>query len=121
MHLFNIVTAAAALASFAAAADNSTGSGNNVQLYINDGVNGRGSYAASIMSVCKDQTIYAIQCTSARRGGVHIGTSTCGTAAPVRNTHPLSSIILESHSLHLTPATYITDHQLHGQPLRMDR
>jgi len=75
--------AATALAGFAVAADNSASSDNTVQLFIDDALNGKGRYAASVVNACKDQTVYAIQCTSDTGG--YVGSRTCGAAAPVRN------------------------------------
>ncbi|KAL2139884.1 hypothetical protein VTI28DRAFT_4542 [Corynascus sepedonium] len=79
MRSFTIAASITALASFAAAADNSTLSG-NVELFIDDSLGGRGSYAASVVNACKDRTVYAIQCTSVS-GGI-VGSSICGSAAP---------------------------------------
>ncbi|EAQ83378.1 predicted protein [Chaetomium globosum CBS 148.51] len=85
MRAFTIAAAAATtLASFAdslAIRDNSTTSGNSVELFHDDSLNGQGIYAASIASVCKDQTVYALQCTSAKDDS--IGIETCGPDAPI--------------------------------------
>ncbi|KAK3305302.1 uncharacterized protein B0T15DRAFT_193015 [Chaetomium strumarium] len=54
------LAAAATLASLVVAQNNS------VNMFIEDGINGQGLYAASIISACKDQTVYALRCTSAR-------------------------------------------------------
>lgn len=90
MRSFTIAaTAATALASLAnslAIRDNSTTSGNtpgSVKLFLDDAIDGQGLYAASIASVCKDYTVYAIQCTSAREDW--IGSNTCGPDAEVCN------------------------------------
>ncbi|KAK4249127.1 hypothetical protein C7999DRAFT_30338 [Corynascus novoguineensis] len=69
-----------ALASFAAAADNSTGSGNHVELFIDGSLSRRASYAALIVNACKDHAVYALQCTSVS-GGI-VGSNICGSAAP---------------------------------------
>ncbi|KAK4239961.1 hypothetical protein C8A03DRAFT_13685 [Achaetomium macrosporum] len=79
MRSFAIAAAVSTLASFAVA-QNNTGSGNTVDLFIDDDINSQGLYAASIVSACNDQTVYALQCTSAR--GDVVGSRTCGAAAP---------------------------------------
>jgi hypothetical protein len=71
--------AVAALASVALAQNNS------VNMWIDDALNGQGLYAASVVGACKDQTTYALRCTSARDSD--IGSRTCGPAAPVRYTY----------------------------------
>ncbi|KAL2187856.1 hypothetical protein L209DRAFT_338599 [Thermothelomyces heterothallicus CBS 203.75] len=80
MRSFSIAAAAATLAGFAVAADNSTSSGNSVELFIDDALGGQGLYAASIVNACKDHAVYAIQCTSARNDIV--GDPICGDSAP---------------------------------------
>lgn len=50
-----------------------------VNLFI-DSVNEDYEYAASIVTACVDQTVYALQCTSAPLGE---GTAACGVNAPV--------------------------------------
>jgi len=86
---FFIATSVLALAS-AALAQNSTNSKNaTVNLFINDALGGQAAYAASIVTACADQTIYAIRCTSARFAGA----ATCGPNAPVCAS-PLATHIL---------------------------
>lgn len=63
-------------------AQNTTGSGNFVNIFINDGLGGEAEYAASIKSACSDRTVYAIRCTSA-----DVAENTCGPNAPVRASH----------------------------------
>jgi hypothetical protein len=64
------------------ARDNSTASNSTVNLFLGSG----GAefrdwdYAASIITACVDQTVYAIQCTSAPQS---VGSATCGPNAPV--------------------------------------
>lgn len=72
-----LVAAAAVLADFAIAADN------RVQIFVHDALDGQSQYTASVVNAWKDQTVYAIQCTSTNGGLVEFGT--CGPAAPVRN------------------------------------
>lgn len=50
-----------------------------VNMFINDVYDGDASYAASIVSACSDQTVYALQCTSAAEAA----SDTCGPNAPV--------------------------------------
>ncbi|KAK1762839.1 hypothetical protein QBC33DRAFT_460630 [Phialemonium atrogriseum] len=73
-----VAIAAAALVGLAVAQNNTTSSGNTVNLFINDGLHGRAEYAASIVSACGDQTVYAIRCTSA-----NVPAETCGPNAPI--------------------------------------
>ena len=85
MRPFTIAAAAATtLASFAnglATRNNSTTSPNSVRLFLDDTLDGKGLFAASIASVCKDRTVYAIQCTKAPDG--YTGSASCGPNAPV--------------------------------------
>lgn len=85
MRSFTIVAVAAAMAGLSFAADNDKSSGDSVELFIEDGLGGQGQYAASIVDACRDHTVYAIQCTSARG----IPDSICGDAAPVSTAHYL--------------------------------
>jgi hypothetical protein len=95
MRSFTIAaTAATTLASFAnslAIRDNSTTSGDTVKVFLDDALDGQGLYAASIASVCKDHTVYAIQCTSASEDW--IGSNTCGPDAEVCNSIPWSTMV----------------------------
>ncbi|AEO69065.1 0d6956e4-4939-419c-9fc6-a41f88a069f6 [Thermothielavioides terrestris] len=74
---------AASLASLAAAvavaSGNITSSGSTARIFLDDDLNGQGSYVASIVNACSDRTVYAIQCTSA---GNALGREICGPAAP---------------------------------------
>lgn len=54
----------------------------SVNLFVDDSIEGDVAYAASIVSACKDQTVYAMQCTSAELAG----SATCGADAPVSHT-----------------------------------
>lgn len=79
MHSFQ-GTAAVVTAMFALAAAQSTSSTPSVNLFINDALDGDAAYAASIVTACADQTIYAIRCTS---GPVYVEPSICGPDALV--------------------------------------
>jgi len=50
-----------------------------VNMFIDDAFDGQAGYAASVVTACLDQTVYAIRCTSAR----FAGSNTCGPNAPV--------------------------------------
>ncbi|KAH8893680.1 hypothetical protein GQ53DRAFT_821608 [Thozetella sp. PMI_491] len=54
-----------------------TASNTTINMFIDDGLRGRAGYAASIVSACIDQTVYAIRCTSA----YYAGSDTCGPSA----------------------------------------
>lgn len=69
-----IVTLALALARLAAAQGNS--SIPTINMFIDDGLDGDESYAASIVCAGATETIYAIQCTD--EGRVDVGSETCG-------------------------------------------
>ncbi|KAL2259985.1 hypothetical protein VTK26DRAFT_6165 [Humicola hyalothermophila] len=85
---FTLAAAATTLASFALAQNGTpatatapepaTSSGNTVQLLIPNSIDDRGHYAVSIVSACKDHTVYAIQCTSASPGFPRVPSEACG-------------------------------------------
>jgi len=56
------------------ARDNSTTTNNTVNMFI-DAQGSDYGYAASVITACVDQTVYALQCTS---GPVGVGSQTCG-------------------------------------------
>lgn len=87
----SIVSLAVVLARLAAAQDNS--SIPTINMFIDDGLDGDESYAASIVCAGASETIYAVQCTD--EGTVDVGSATCGPDAQVRpllDTQPTTPI-----------------------------
>ncbi|KAI3394972.1 hypothetical protein diail_2030 [Diaporthe ilicicola] len=75
----SIVSLAMVLARLAAAQDNS--SIPTINMFVDDGLDGDESYAASIVCAGASETIYAIRCTD--EGTVDAGSATCGPDAEV--------------------------------------
>lgn len=82
----SIASLAVVLARLAAAQDNS--SVPTVNMFIDDGLDGDESYAASIVCAGASETIYALQCTD--EGSMGVGSATCGPNAEVRTPAPPS-------------------------------
>lgn len=82
----SIISLAVVLARLAAAQDNS--SVPTINMFIDDGLDGDESYAASIVCAGASETIYAVHCTD--EGSVGVGSATCGPDAEVRPTAPTS-------------------------------
>lgn len=74
------------------ARNNSSPANNTVNMFL-DSIDGNFEYAASIVTACVDQTVYAIQCTG---GPTRFGSATCGPNAVVSH---LLSFIHGSESL----------------------
>lgn len=74
------ISLAVVLARLAAAQDNS--SVPTINMFIDDGLDGDESYAASIVCAGASETIYAMQCTD--EGSMGVGSATCGPNAEVR-------------------------------------
>jgi len=70
------------------ARNGSTTANNTVNMFI-DSTNSNYEYAASIITACVDQTVYALQCTAAPVG---VGSNTCGPNGAV-SFNPLLMII----------------------------
>jgi hypothetical protein len=78
---FSLLTpAAVTLAALTLASAQSNSSEPSLNLFVNDSFNGDAVYAASIVTACADQTVYALQCIS---GPASASPSTCGPSAPV--------------------------------------
>lgn len=74
-----------------------TARGDTVNMFV-DSLYDDVEFAASVVTACVDQTVYAIQCTSAPSS---IGTKTCGPNGPVSfNFRPISGS-LNKYLLHL--------------------
>lgn len=74
------ISLAVVLARLVAAQDNS--SVPTINMFIDDGLDGDESYAASIVCAGPSETIYAMQCTD--EGSMGVGSATCGPDAEVR-------------------------------------
>lgn len=85
--MFSVFTtpfAVAAVFAGLAAAQNSSSADPTVNLFINDAYGGQLDFAASIVTACADQTVYALQCTS---GPASIDSDVCGSNGVVRRTY----------------------------------
>lgn len=83
---YSTISVAIGLTRLAAAQDNS--SVPTINMFIDDGLDGDESYAASIVCAGASETIYAIQCTD--EGSMGVGSATCGPDAEVHPTAPTS-------------------------------
>lgn len=81
------ISLAVVLARLAAAQDNSSVPVPTINMFIDDGLDGDESYAASIVCAGASETIYALQCTD--EGSVGVGSATCGPDAEVRSIAPI--------------------------------
>lgn len=80
------ISLAVVLARLVAAQGNS--SVPTINMFIDDGLDGDESYAASIVCAGPSETIYAMQCTD--EGSMGVGSATCGPDAEVRPPAPSS-------------------------------
>jgi hypothetical protein len=83
--------------------NNSTTGGQSVNLFM-DAMDPDMKFVASVVAACKDQTVYAIQCTTAPS---YIPTAACGPQAPVSH-KPVPPRL--HHGLRLTRIAVIQSH-----------
>lgn len=87
MRSFTFVVAAASVAAaLTTHAKNTTTSGDHVDFFLDDSIDGKGLYAVSVIEACNPtETVYALQCTAVADDSSYVDSAICGSDASVRN------------------------------------